>query len=294
MSFRRIIVALGTPDAAAAMNTAVELACAMDAELHGLFVEDVELLSLAALPFAGEVGFPSAARRPLDVATMERGLRAQARRLERALAARLAGTPVKWTFEVVRGRIETEILATAGERDLAILAWSRGASGRARMRAPNLPAVTVPLLLVGEIVRAASVTVCRPRQHARSRSDRHAPHRGRGRWSCSSIDTRWTPGGKSRACSASARSARFRRSDLPRANSSGSSGRAPGWSSRSRARRRCATRCRACRSAAGGRNARSSQVAPVTPVRARSISTVASAAILRRGRRSRAALVVVA
>ena len=113
MSFRRIVVALGSPGGATAMNAAVELARAMEAELVGLFVEDVELLALAALPFAGEVGFPSAARRPLDVAAMERGLRAQALRLQQELAARLAGTPVKWTFEVVRGRVETQIPASA-------------------------------------------------------------------------------------------------------------------------------------------------------------------------------------
>ncbi len=101
------------------MTAAIEFARVMDAELHGLFVEDTELLALATLPFAGEVGFPSAdspgARRRRD------GTRAP-----RAGAAdsagphgTLAGQPVKWTFEVVRGRIVAELVATAEERDLA-------------------------------------------------------------------------------------------------------------------------------------------------------------------------------
>ena len=64
MSVRRIVVAMDMPGAIA-VTTAVELARTLEAELLGLFVEDVQLFDLAALPFAGEVGFPSATCRVL-------------------------------------------------------------------------------------------------------------------------------------------------------------------------------------------------------------------------------------
>jgi len=155
MRFRRIVVALGTSDGAA-MTTAVDLAHAFEAELLGLFVEDVELFNLAAFPFAGEVGFPSAVRRNLDVSAMERGLRAQAQRLRRELSARVAGLPVKWTFEVVRGRAFAELRAAAEARDLVIVSVPRTASGSGGARAQAVQAfhgLSAPVLLTSESSR---------------------------------------------------------------------------------------------------------------------------------------------
>jgi hypothetical protein len=136
----------------------VDLAHSLEAELLGLFVEDVELFNLAALPFAGEVGFPSAARRTLDVGAMERSLRAQAQRLQRELSARLAGLPVKWTFEVVRGRAVAQLRAAAEARDLVIVSVPRAAPGRDGGHADAVRAfagLSVPLLLTSEPARGA-------------------------------------------------------------------------------------------------------------------------------------------
>jgi hypothetical protein len=152
MSFRRIVVAMGAPGGAA-VATAVDLARALEAELLGLFVEDVELFDLAAMPFAREVGFPSAARRALDVDALERALRAQAGRLREDLMARLAGVPTKWTFEVVRGRIAVELAATAGGQDLVVLPVPLAARGRPVSRGQVARAfgrLRAPLLLVDE------------------------------------------------------------------------------------------------------------------------------------------------
>jgi hypothetical protein len=157
MRVRRVVVALGTADSAA-MTTAVDLAHSLEAELLGLFVEDVELFNLAALPFAGEVGFPSAVRRTLDVGAMERSLRAQAQRLQRELSARLAGRPVKWTFEVVRGRAVAELRAAVEARDLVIVSMPRTAAGKARARADAVRAfegLSAPLLLTSEATRGS-------------------------------------------------------------------------------------------------------------------------------------------
>ena len=152
MSVRRIVVAMDIPGAIA-VTTAVDLARTLEAELLGLFVEDVQLFDLAALPFAGEVGFPSATRRILDVEALERSLRAQAGRLRQDLMTRLAGVPTKWTFEVVRGRVPGELAAAAGGQDLVVLPMPLVARGRRVSRGQVARAfgqLRAPLLLVDE------------------------------------------------------------------------------------------------------------------------------------------------
>jgi hypothetical protein len=152
MSFRRVVVVLGA-SGGAAVTTAVDLARALAADLLGLFVEDVALFDLAALPFAREVGYPSAVRRVLDVAALERGLRAQAGRLRQDLTARLAGIPTRWTFEVVRGRVAAELAAAAGGQDLVVLPLRFGAQGRPGSGGRGTHAFSglrAPMLLVDE------------------------------------------------------------------------------------------------------------------------------------------------
>jgi hypothetical protein len=155
MSFRRVVVAMDMPGAMA-VTTAVALARSLEAELLGLFVEDVELFDLAALPCAGEVGFPSAMRRVLDVEALERSLRAQAGRLRQDLTTRLAGVPTRWTFEVVRGRIAGELAAAASGQDLVVLPMPLAARGRRVPRGQVARAfgqLRAPLLLVDESQR---------------------------------------------------------------------------------------------------------------------------------------------
>ena len=70
-SSRRILVVLdASPFGLEALEAAAGLAARLRAELQGLFVEDVDLLRLAGLPFARELAYSSSQRR-LDVATME-------------------------------------------------------------------------------------------------------------------------------------------------------------------------------------------------------------------------------
>lgn len=133
MSLRRIVVALdGSSEAT--FDTMIELARELEVELVGLFVEDTELLDAAALPF-GETGFPTASRRALDVGAMERSLRAQARRIEREFGSRLLGRSVKWTFEVVRGRLGPAITAMAAEDDIVVVPVARPTARDPRARA---------------------------------------------------------------------------------------------------------------------------------------------------------------
>ena len=122
---RRIVVAL---DASAPGKTALEaaagLAARLEAELLAVFVEDLDLLHLAGLPFACEIGYPSAIRRELDVSAMERTLRLLADEARRSVALVAERVPLKWTFEVARGSLTEPLLASAAEAELIIGALS--------------------------------------------------------------------------------------------------------------------------------------------------------------------------
>lgn len=131
---RRILVALdASTHSLAALAAAADLAALMQAELEGLFVEDVNLLRLAALPFAREVR-QTARLEALDSATMERALKAQATQARQALAVAAEHAQVRWSFRVVRGHVTQEVLAAAGQADLLTL----GKKGRSRSAAARL------------------------------------------------------------------------------------------------------------------------------------------------------------
>ncbi len=132
---RRILVGLdASRHSLAALEAAVDLAARMEAELVGLFVEDINLLRLAELPFAREVGGFSATRRRLDSRQMERQLQVQAERARRALEAYARRVQVHWSFRVTRGGVALELLSAATEADLVILGRAgHFASGTGRL-----------------------------------------------------------------------------------------------------------------------------------------------------------------
>ena len=121
MTPRRIVVGLDAgPRGRATLEAAAQLAARMQAELVGLFVEDIDLLHLAGLPFAREVGYPSAALRQLDVAAMERALRATAQEVRRMLAGVAGRAPLSWSFRVARGAVLAELRAAAAQGDIVV------------------------------------------------------------------------------------------------------------------------------------------------------------------------------
>lgn len=134
---RRILVAIDASAASLdALSAATALAARLGAALEGLFVEDEDLLRLAALPFTDLVRTPGGARERFDSATAEASLRAVAARAREALERAAARHGVACSFRVVRGRVSQQIVAAAGEADLVVL----GASSHGRLARSSLGA----------------------------------------------------------------------------------------------------------------------------------------------------------
>jgi nucleotide-binding universal stress UspA family protein len=127
---RRILIALdASPASQAALDLAAELAIRYQAELIGVFVEDINLLRSADIPFTEEVGTYSATSRQIDSSHIERELKAHARRVEQLLSSIARKANLRWSFRSSRGLVPSELMAAASDSDLIILGKT-GWSGR--------------------------------------------------------------------------------------------------------------------------------------------------------------------
>ena len=78
-TIRSILVALD--DACSdheTMETAAHLAADLHAELQGLYIEDINVLRMAGLPFMAEITAASGTVRPIDTQSMERAMQTKA------------------------------------------------------------------------------------------------------------------------------------------------------------------------------------------------------------------------
>ncbi|MFO7546240.1 MAG: universal stress protein [Trueperaceae bacterium] len=143
---RRILVALdASADSAAALEAAVALAARLEAELLGLFVEDVDLLRAAGLPFAREIRVFQLQPRQIRVDELEAQLLARARAIERALAHAADRSGVRFTFRRVRGSVAAEVMAATGDADLVVV----GRAGHAPARRGRLGSTALALVVQG-------------------------------------------------------------------------------------------------------------------------------------------------
>ncbi len=135
-AFRRVLVALDASRASLrALESSTRLAARLHAELVGLFVEDVDLLRMAALPFTRIVG-PGAAEREVDVATVERWLRGAAGEARAILERAELRRPGACSLRIVRGRIPSDVVGVAETEDLLIVELrALGGSVRAALEA---------------------------------------------------------------------------------------------------------------------------------------------------------------
>ncbi len=115
---KRVVVPLdAVSESSTAIDTAARLAARWRVPLHGVFVEDEELIGLAGLPFARQVTL-GAGLEPLTKDHIEDHFRAIAERTQRELAAAAQRHGVKWSFDILRGPHFAE--AAGGEGDFVV------------------------------------------------------------------------------------------------------------------------------------------------------------------------------
>jgi nucleotide-binding universal stress UspA family protein len=119
------------------LEAAASLAAGLHAELVGLFVEDSELLEAADLPVTRSIPSHAQAHVPLDARLMRRALRIWEAKAGDALASAAERWRVKWSFRVVRGTMEEQILAQVRSHDLLALGTPGKAVRRARLAAAS-------------------------------------------------------------------------------------------------------------------------------------------------------------
>jgi nucleotide-binding universal stress UspA family protein len=133
----------------AAIDTAARLAARAKAPLHGIFVEDEDLLRLASLPFARQITLGAGAE-PFTAEQVELHLQAAAERARRDVSAAAKRHAVDYSFEIVRGASEI-VLSGVTERDLVVAgALTRPVAGDFRVECrwwSSIEAATGPFLL---------------------------------------------------------------------------------------------------------------------------------------------------
>jgi nucleotide-binding universal stress UspA family protein len=133
-SLQRILVALNaSPHSQAALDAAVRLAEAFEADVQGLFVESEALLRTARLPFSREVRAYTVSPKRLNDRRIQRQLRYQAEYAEHTLQYAAEQAEVDHEFRTVKGRVTQELVRAAAAADLLILGKTSTESSRRRL-----------------------------------------------------------------------------------------------------------------------------------------------------------------
>jgi len=169
----RIVVSLdAVSEIQATIEAASRLALRWNAALHGVFVEDEDLLRLAGLPFARQVSL-GAGTEALTAVQAARQLRAFAETARRELAAAAHRHDLRWSFEIVQGAAGPDTVATAAGDFIVACAASRpiGAHFRIDTRWSRTGASGSGSLLLMHPARAggAVVTMLHDREPASAR-----------------------------------------------------------------------------------------------------------------------------
>lgn len=122
LGIQRMLLALeASAHELAHVEAAARLAAQAEAELSGLLVEDEALRRLAELPVARVHGRHAPAGHAIDAPGMERALRAFSERARAAIERSAERAGVRWSFQVVRGQLHTQVVAAAAPADLVVV-----------------------------------------------------------------------------------------------------------------------------------------------------------------------------
>ncbi len=122
------------------IDYAVRVAALLKRPLHGVFLEDIDLLSCAALPFATEICLQTGQPRALDSGILQSAFGDALLRFRESLARRAEREAVQWTVSSVRGRRRDFPLADLSQADYCIFepAHSHPRVGRAAGKVKRL------------------------------------------------------------------------------------------------------------------------------------------------------------
>lgn len=139
-----------------AVEPAVLLAAGLNVSLHALFVEDINLLRLASLPFTYETGIASAIERRIDWDKVERFLRKQSLLAERLLADAAGRRQIPWSFETLRGLPVSSPLELALASDLIVFAKGGTGQGPVLVAFDGSPAARPVLASAAQLALASN------------------------------------------------------------------------------------------------------------------------------------------
>ena len=131
LRYRRIVVALDSgPESLEILEAAAWVAKGVQGKLAARFIEEQDLVNLAAISFSKEVPFGPAAARNLDPNRLRRDLESRAAKARQMLEREARRRQVEWSFEVVRNRSEAAMTAQLEPGDLIALTRELGPAAR--------------------------------------------------------------------------------------------------------------------------------------------------------------------
>jgi len=155
ISVNRILVSLdNSTHSTAALEAAVELARHYNAEIRGVFIEDITLLNLSKMPFCQEVGEHTATVRKITTEGVSRGIHVQSRWVIKSFRKITNSTGINAAFVVLRGGVHQMIEQEAQSCDLIVIGKTGTNPLRGRRLGSTAKALiekhTKPLLLIEE------------------------------------------------------------------------------------------------------------------------------------------------
>ena len=86
---------------ATSIDLAVAIAASMQSRLHGLFIENEDLLRVASLPFSREISLTTAEERPTNFDLMQRSLQSMASSFKKSIKQAARASNIPWSFDYV-------------------------------------------------------------------------------------------------------------------------------------------------------------------------------------------------
>ncbi len=118
----RILAGFGSvADEGPTIDTAMALARALEADVAGYFVEDADLLNLAALPFAKVMRPSDRSIYDVELSHMERAISRAATNWKRALNASAGRARIRCSYKTIRGTYSTEIERACASTDFVVV-----------------------------------------------------------------------------------------------------------------------------------------------------------------------------